>query len=99
LSSPAIAHAQAVEQSTFPKKRYEFMNKIENKEELAIDFSDLKQWKTLKAFAKDNQHFTLDQLRLLTRHRDSNGLSNICKKIGKTLYLHEPAFSVWISQQ
>jgi len=67
--------------------------------ESAIDFSDLKQWKPLKVFAKDNQHFTLDQLRLLTRHRDSNGLSNICKKIGKTLYLHDSGFSLWISQQ
>ena len=75
------------------------MNKIENNEKSAIDFSDVKEWKTLKAFAKDHQQFTLDQLRLLTRHRDSNGLSNICKKIGKTLYLHDSGFSLWISQQ
>lgn len=75
------------------------MNKIEKSEESAIDFSDIKQWKTLKAYAKENQQFTLDQLRLLTRHRETNGLSHICKKIGKTLYLHDSGFSLWISQQ
>lgn len=76
------------------------MNKVlEKNEELEVDFSDLTQWKTLKAVAKDHPQFTLDQLRLLTRFRNENGLSNICKKIGKTLYLHDSGFSLWISQQ
>ena len=73
--------------------------KVEMKEESGIDFSDVKEWKTLKAFAKEHQQFTLDQLRLLTRYRDTNGLSDVCKKIGKTLYLHDSGFSLWISQQ
>ena len=73
--------------------------KVEKNEESRIDFSDVKEWKTLKAFVKEHQQFTLDQLRLLTRHRKTNGLSNVCKKIGKTLYLHDSGFSLWISQQ
>jgi len=74
------------------------MNKIKN-EESSIDFSDLKQWLPLKAIAKEHQQFTLDQLRLLTRYRNENGLASVCKKIGKTLYLHDTGFSLWISQQ
>jgi len=72
---------------------------IKINEESGIDFSDLKEWKTLKALAYEHQQFTLDQLRLLTRHRESNGLNDVCKKIGKTLYLHDSGFSLWISQQ
>jgi len=74
-------------------------NDIKKNEESGIDFSDLKEWKTLKALAFEHQQFTLDQLRLLTRHRETNGLCGICKKIGKTLYLHDSGFSLWISQQ
>jgi len=73
--------------------------RTEKSKESGIDFSDLKEWKTLKALAFEHQQFTLDQLRLLTRHRETNGLCGICKKIGKTLYLHDSGFSLWISQQ
>ncbi len=74
-------------------------HKAVNYEELGIDFSDLKQWKTLKTLSFENQQFTIDQLRLLTRHRDANGLRDVCKKIGKSLYLHDSGFSIWISRQ
>jgi len=71
--------------------------KTDNKEPL--DFSDLKQWVLLKTIVEEFPQFTLDQIRLLTRHRENNGLDRYCKKIGKTLYLHSSGFSFWISQQ
>jgi len=88
--------SETLEQSCAPK----FMGKtIEENKELGVDFADVNQWKTLKAYAKEHNQFTLDQLKLLANRREVNGLSVICKKIGKTLYLHDSAFGLWVYQQ
>lgn len=81
------------------KSETNFSECVKNNNEQWIDLSDLNAWKTLQTTAYEHQQFSIDQLRLLARFRDSNGLGAYCKKIGKRIYLHDAGFALWISNQ
>ena len=64
-----------------------------------IDLADVNEWQPLKEIPKSNPQFTLDQIRLMAKLREKNGLSTICKRIGgsKKLYMHKAGFGVFIA--
>lgn len=65
----------------------------------AIDFSNLKDWKTFDEVEHLFPNFRKTTLRWLMRQKNKNGLDGIVKKIGRSNYVHIPSFSVWISKQ
>lgn len=61
-------------------------------------FTKLTNWKTLEQLVNDNPQFTHSQLKRLFWKRDEHiGLNQCVKRIGRKLYINEPAFALWIS--
>lgn len=61
-------------------------------------FTSLTNWKTLEQLVNDNPQFTYSQLKRLFWKRDEHhGLNQCVKRIGRKLYINEPAFALWIS--
>jgi hypothetical protein len=71
------------------------MNNPTNLEEM---FSNLSNWKTLSQLADTHPQFSYAQLKVLFWKRNEHtGLKHCVKKIGKRIYINEPAFSLWMS--
>lgn len=72
---------------------------IETYIQSGVDLSDVAEWQPLKEIPKAHPQFTLDQIKLMAKLRQQNGLSPICKRIGnsKRLYLHRAGFGVFVA--
>ena len=58
-------------------------------------FTSLTNWKTLEQLVNDNPQFTYSQLKRLFWKRDEHhGLNQCVKRIGRKLYINEPAFAL-----
>jgi|GEM_PF-6394145 len=61
-------------------------------------FSNLSNWKTLPELAETHPQFTYSQLKHLFWKRDQiAGLKRCSKRLGRRLYVNEPAFALWLS--
>ena len=62
--------------------------------------SNLSNWKTISQITESNRQFTKSQLKHFFWKRDEHkGLGHCVAKIGNKLYINEPAFSLWLSEQ
>ena len=60
--------------------------------------SNLSNWKTLRQISNENPQFSYCQLKLLFWKRNEHeGLNRCVKRIGKRLYINEPAFGLWLA--
>ena len=68
---------------------------------LGVNFCALDDWRDIPTFLEQHPQFTKGQIEGLTRpfNRAVNGLDGAVKLIGRKLYIHVPAFSIWMSQQ
>ena len=57
----------------------------------------VKNWLPLKAFVSEYNHFTVNQLRWLIRHKKKNGLTEVFKKVGARIYINEKGFADWLT--
>ena len=75
--------------------------KIKDVDYSAVDFTRLEDWTDIESFLEQHPQFTKGQIEGLTRpfNRAVNGLDGAVKLIGRKLYIHVPAFSIWMSQQ
>jgi len=59
----------------------------------------LHDWIKLSDFLVQYPQFTNQQMRWLLLHRETNGLSEHTRKIGKPIYIHVPGFLQWIFEK
>lgn len=71
---------------------------MQNLNQPSQTLSNLSNWKTLAQIAKENPQFSHSQLKRLFWKRDEHqGLNTCVKKIGKRIYINEPAFALWMA--
>ena len=61
---------------------------------------NLSNWKTVTQLSDANPQFTKSQLKYLFWQREKKpGLERCCRIVGKTLYINEPLFGLYLGGQ
>lgn len=60
--------------------------------------ADLDQWDTFDVFTEEHDNFSPGQIEWIYRNRETNGMRDVFRKIGKRKYLHKRRFAIALNE-